>query len=335
MPRKGRLDDPGVLHHVIVRGIERGVIFQDDSDRDNFLERLGAVAMEGKASCYAFALLPNHAHILIRTGVTPLARMMERILTGYVVSYNRRHRRWGHLFQNRYKSIVCQEEPYFLELVRYINLNPLRARIVEDMDSLSSYPYAGHAGMMGRYKRIWHDTAYVLHYFGEEATSARDRYRSFVEAGVEAGRRTDLVGGGFFRSNKGILPLDRERGRIKGDERILGDMEFVAEVMKTCQEAFERRYQRQVGGYDLDRLAAFVSRLYSLKPDEIFLLGKYPRLVEARSVFCYFAVRELGMTATALARLLNLSQPTVSITVKRGEGIARKQGFSLNAEGKL
>ena len=105
--------------------------------------------------------------------------------------------------------------------------------------------------------------------------------------------------------------------------------------MKTCQQAFERRYQRQVEGYDIDRLAGFVSRLYSLKPDEIFLPGKYPRLVEARSVFCCFAVRELGMTATALARRLNLSQPTVSITVKCGERIAAQKGFSLNEEGKL
>ena len=131
MPRKARIDAPGALHHIIVRGIERRRIFSDDQDRDNFVERLGDIVTETKTFCFAWALIPNHAHILLRTGQTPLATVMRRLLTGYAVSYNRRHRRHGHLFQNRYKSILCQEDTYLLELVRYIHLNPLRAKIVK------------------------------------------------------------------------------------------------------------------------------------------------------------------------------------------------------------
>ena len=113
MPRLARLDAPGVLHHIIIRGIERRNIFRDNQDREDFLERLGKLLPETQTACHAWAFLPNHAHFLFRTGQAPLPTLMRRLLTGYVVSFNRRHKRHGHLFQNRYKSIVCQEDIYF------------------------------------------------------------------------------------------------------------------------------------------------------------------------------------------------------------------------------
>ena len=106
MPRKARLDAPGALHHILVRGIERRKIFRDDSDRDDFLKRLGGILRESQTPCFAWALMPNHFHLLLRTGLTPLSNVMRRLLTGYAVTFNLRHRRSGHLFQNRYKSIV-------------------------------------------------------------------------------------------------------------------------------------------------------------------------------------------------------------------------------------
>ena len=114
MPRKSRIDAPDALHHVIGRGIARQKILFGDADREDFLDRLGSILIETKTSCYAWALLPNH--LLLRTGTAPLSSVMRRLLTGYAVGYNLRHRRYGHLFQNRYKSILCQEEPYLLEL---------------------------------------------------------------------------------------------------------------------------------------------------------------------------------------------------------------------------
>ena len=124
MPRQARIDAPGALHHIIVRGIERRKIFNDDKDRYDFLWRLGDVLEKTRTACYAWALIPNHFHLLLRTGAYPVATVMRRLLTGHASGYNRRHKRHGHLFQNRYKSILCQEETYFLELVRYIHLNP-------------------------------------------------------------------------------------------------------------------------------------------------------------------------------------------------------------------
>ena len=141
MPRLARLDAPGVLHHVIIRGIERRDIFEDNKDRDNLLNRLDTLLPAAKTSCYAWALLSNHAHFLLRTGTRGLSKVMGRLLTGYVVSFNRRYSRHGPLFQNRFKSIICQEDVYLRELVRYIHLNPLRAGIVSDFNRLNSYKY--------------------------------------------------------------------------------------------------------------------------------------------------------------------------------------------------
>jgi putative transposase len=136
MPRQARLDAPGVLQHIMARGIERREIFKDDTDRKSFLGRFATILEETQSQCYAWALIPNHFHLLLRTGPTSLRQVMRRLMTGYAVTFNLRHRRAGHLFQNRYKSVVCEEDPYLLELIRYIHLNPLRAGLVSDLKEL-------------------------------------------------------------------------------------------------------------------------------------------------------------------------------------------------------
>ena len=152
MPRQPRLDAPGLLQHVMARGIERRDIFKDDKDRKAFLERLATVLEETQTQCYAWALIPNHFHLLLRTGQTPLSKVMRRLMTGYAVTFNKRHKRSGHLFQNRYKSVVCEEDPYLLELIRYIHLNPIRAGLVKDLKELDKYPWTGHSAILGRRK---------------------------------------------------------------------------------------------------------------------------------------------------------------------------------------
>jgi len=106
MPRGARLDVPGTLHHVIVRGIEKRQIVDDDQDREKFVSRMGEIAIDTGTAIYAWALMTNHAHILLRSGKTGLPTFMRRFLSGYAMAYNRRHKRYGHLFQNRYKSII-------------------------------------------------------------------------------------------------------------------------------------------------------------------------------------------------------------------------------------
>jgi putative transposase len=332
MPRKARIDAPGALHHIIVRGIERRRIFSDDKDRDNFVDRLGDIVTETQTFCFGWALIPNHAHLLLRTGKTSLSTVMRRLLTGYAVSYNRRHRRYGHLFQNRYKSILCQEDTYLLELVRYIHLNALRAKIVKNLKELDNYPYSGHSALMGKVPRDFQDTEYVLNLFGKKVSAARKGYRAYLAEGVEQGRRPDLVGGGLIRSAGGwsvLKAMRRAQSRMKGDERILGDGEFAQSVLDAAKEQYEERYLLQAQGHDLETVAQRVSALLGINPEQVWASGKHPLTVKARSLLCYWAVRGLGFTATEVSRRLGVSQPSVSISVKRGEKIAMSEKLKL------
>lgn len=226
MPRKARIDAPGALHHIIVRGIERGVIFYDDIDRDRFIERFSRICIDTDTRCYAWSLIPNHLHLLLKTGTMPIRRIMQKLLTGYAVSFNRRHARTGYLFQNRYKSILCQEEPYLLELVRYIHLNPLRADIVADMNGLERFAYCGHGTLLGIRRQDWQNVQDVLHLFSFDLSVARTKYREFVAAGISMGRRNDLIGGGLIRNSGGWEQViaNRRTGCFRNPMSVFSEM---------------------------------------------------------------------------------------------------------------
>ena len=199
MPRQARLDAPGTLHHVIIRGIEKRSILGGDTDREDFVYRMGGIASETGTRIFAWALMSNHAHILLGSGPAGLSGFMRRLLTGYAVSYNLRHKRHGHLFQNRYKSIVCEEDAYFKELIRYIHLNPVRAGTVKGLAELDQYQWCGHGVVTGHAGNEWQDRDYVLSWFGKREGDARRAYRRYVEEGLGQGRRPELVGGGSFQ----------------------------------------------------------------------------------------------------------------------------------------
>jgi REP element-mobilizing transposase RayT len=333
MPRLARLDTPGVVNHIIIRGIERRKIFRDNKDKDSFLDRLDTLLPQTKTACYAWALLSNHAHFLFRTGDTPLSTLMRRLLTGHAVSFNRRHKRHGQLFQNRYKSIICQEDAYLKELVRYIHLNPLRAKIVSDISELNTYAYCGHSAIMNKKKRSWQDIGYVLSYFGKSLREARKRYRQYVESGIEEGRRPELVGGGLIRSMGGWKAVKGARlsgqDRMKGDHRILGDSAFVMEVLAEAEEKFERFYELKSKGYDLDTVVQKVCRIFGVEPDEIYSKSRQKIRAEARGLYCYWAVVELGYSLADLARLLGMTGQGVGYAVRRGERIAKANNYRL------
>jgi len=332
MPRKARIDAPGALHHIICRGIERGDIFTDNADRNNFVDRFGNILSETKTPCFAWALIPNHFHLLLKTANVPIATVMKRLLTGYAVSFNRRHRRSGHLFQNRYKSILCQEDLYLMELVRYVHLNPLRANLVSKMSQLDRYPYSGHSTLMGNKKNPWQDVDYVLSLFGKRVSTCRKKYRRFVEKGIEQGRQPGLTGGGLVRSSGGwgVLKSMRRMGvHLKGDERILGDSDFVESSLKAANETMERKYQLQAAGYDFDKVVDRVADLFQLKPAEILLPSKLRHRVKARSLLCFWTVKELGMSSLTIAGRLGITQPAVSRLAQRGEKLAIENSLYL------
>jgi REP element-mobilizing transposase RayT len=320
----------------MIRGIERRNIFRVKKDREDFLKRLSNLLPETQTCCYAWVLMSNHAHLLLRTGKAPLATVMRRLLTGYVVSFNRRHKRRGHLFQNRYKSIVCQEDIYLKELVRYLHLNPVRAGIVEDITQLNKYPYCGHSAILGIEDRIWQDVNTVLRYFGKTVTSARKSYLSYMASGFDQGHRDELTGGGLIRSLGGWSEIARTNlkgSHTKSDERILGESTFVSDILSQANEKYERKYELKRLGYDLNRVAVKVSEIYDIDVDDFLSKGKQQKKVKARSLFCYWASRELEVSLTELSRRIGISVPAVGYSVERGSIIAKENNYNLIEDG--
>lgn len=330
MPRKARIDTPGALQHIVFRGIERRSIFEDDADRDSFVKRLGDVLLKSNTPCYAWSLMTNHVHLLLRTGTIPLSTLMGRLLTGYAQQFNRRHRRHGQLFQNRYKSFLCEEDPYLLELVRYIHLNPLRAGIVQDLTALDHYGYCGHGGLMGRTEIPWQDTEYVLRQFGITEKAARRNYAEFVANGKDMGKRPDLAGGGLVRSAGGWAEIEKVRAegaRIKGDERILGSSEFVQQVLKAAGEQMDRKALLAFHGLTVEKLLERVADRFNVATSELRSTSKVRRVSYARTVFCHLAVRVLGASCAELAGMLGLSASTVSKAVAKGGELEGLEGL--------
>jgi len=318
MSRQARLDFPGTLHHVICRGIEKRNIVSDDKDRNNFVERMGGVAQKTGTSVYAWALMRNHAHILLRSGPGGISDFMRKLLTGYAISYNRRHKRHGYLFQNRYKSIVCEEENYLLELVRYIHLNPVRAGVAKTLDELDAYPYSGHSIIMGKIGHKWQDREYVLRLFGDKEGRAKKEYKIFVETGIGQGRRPELVGGGLIRSQGGwsqVISMRRRKGAEKSDERILGSGDFVGKIVA---EAEERQNRLLTGASALSKVEETIREMCDKEGVKITEVKGGSRrrqisrirkqiareLIERYGIPMAIVARETGVTTTAISKLM-------------------------------
>jgi REP element-mobilizing transposase RayT len=315
MPRQARLDAPGTVHHVIGRGIEATKIFRRPEDREDFVARLEELCHEGAWRVYAWALLDNHFHLLARTGNQSLSQSLRRLLTGYVVNFNRRHRRHGHLFQNRYKSIVCEEEPYLLELVRYIHLNPVRAGLVPTVKALRGYPWTGHATLMGQKPRAWQEAETVLGRFGKRRRQAMLRYERFVADGLPLGRRPELVGGGLVRSQGGwseVISLRRKGQRAAADQRILGSGDFVEQVWTQA----EARVKATLGWRGrVPTLAALLDTIgqgEAVAPARIRAGDRKREAARARKILCQLAVKKLGYSGAAVARFLGVTTSLVN-----------------------
>jgi len=320
MPRQARIDAPGALHHIIVRGIERTTVFVDDIDRNNFLERLSRHLSESQTACYAWALMTNHAHLLLRTGSCPIASIMRRLLTGYAVSFNRRHRRHGHLFQNRYKSILCEEDAYLKQLVAYIHLNPLRDGIVGDLPALKAYPFTGHSALMGQEDRPWQDTRYVLALFGRGLSEAKRNLQRHVAKWALKGRFQELTGGGLIRSSGGwraVREAYRDGIRLASDERILGSSDFVERTLREAGEDHNRRVWLLSAGIDLASVIEAVCRHLGVDQNELAGRTKRAEIVRARALIACLATSEASIRGSEVARRLNVDRSAVSRAVQR------------------
>lgn len=316
MPRHARIDLPGLLHHVIVRGIDKTPVFLDDQDREEFVSRFGRLLAETQTDCLAWALLDSHFHLLLQPNSTRLSHFMRRLLTGYAVVFNRRHKRIGHLFQNRYKSIVCDGDAYLLELVRYIHLNPLRARIVSTLDSLEAYLWSGHRELLGKTVRALIAEDQVLPFFTMQRNAARQQYRQFIADGIDFHSEPELSQGGK-RASLALDPGLADDALF--DERILGGGDFVEQVLNVAGLATKGAEK------SLTEIIEQVTTYFNIDQSRVQKPCKERAISQAKGVICYVAIREQGLKGVDIAQTLAFTPAAVSHAAKRGELLLRQE----------
>jgi len=306
----------------MVRGINRADIFADDDDRTRFLERLGQNVAEGKCAVYAWVLMSNHVHLLFKSGKDGISSVMRRLLTWYAQYYNRRHNRTGHLFENRYKSILCDEDNYLLTLVRYIHLNPMRAHLIESIQELDNYPWSGHRFIVGGEKRPWMDTDYILAQFGETRRKALYAYRKFMSEEIGKDQVKELSGGGLIRSQGGwsqVLSMRRRGQKDAFDERILGGGDFVNEVLQEAEEQQLRQFKNKRAGRTIRMIIDEECGRDGISLAELMGGSKRRKVSKARSVIAIRSRDELGLSSAEIARHVGVNTSSVIRSIERAE----------------
>jgi REP element-mobilizing transposase RayT len=187
MARALRTDFPGAVHHVTSRGNERRPIFFDDHDRETFLRFVGDAARRFSWSVTAYVLMTNHFHLLVQTREANLSRGMHWLNTRYAVWVNRRHERSGHLYGGRFKAFLIEKETYFREVLRYVALNPVRAKLVERPEDFVWSSYRATCGLTNA--PGWLDVTAALAQFAGDGDAAQRLYREFVEQKIGSTER--------------------------------------------------------------------------------------------------------------------------------------------------
>jgi putative transposase len=322
LPRQARLDIPGALHHIMVRGINKTDIFKDDQDKSLFVERLGQNVIKGRCSVYAWVLMDNHLHLLFKTGQQGISAVMRKTLTWYAQYFNRRHSRSGHLFENRYKSILCDEDKYLLALVRYIHLNPVRAKIVTTLKELDHYPWSGHSTLMDNAKLDWMDTDYILSQFGSRKKAARNLYYRFVGEGMGMGRIPEFTGGGLIRSLGGWSQVvsARRKGQVEEfDERILGSGDFVNAVIKEAEEKTRRQLKLQRTYKNFSKMIEEECKKGGISWNELRGGGRRRKASTVRTRIAKRGVDEWGFSMAEIARHMGVNTSSIAKAVARME----------------
>lgn len=291
MARKARVETEGGLYYVIARGNDRQDIFHSGEDYLKFLSFLGKQKESLHFYIYAYCLMTNHVHLLIERREERVGRIMQRVLTGYSQYYNRRYRRVGHVFQGRHKAILCQSDPYLAKLIRYIHLNPVRAKMVTTAEE---YPYSSQRSYLGMETAGVVDVDPVLRRFGPIKEVARKRFAEFVRAGAG-------------------LEYENEFGSAEGS-LVLGSLEFVDDAIHRMGEVdqCQRRKSKKVEkNFHPDKLIAAIEIVLQIPRETFCGAGKSARSIMAKEILILTAT-EAGATAVELSRIIGLDSSSVS-----------------------
>jgi putative transposase len=308
MARKTRIEFPGIFYHVLARGNNKQVIFKDDQDYNVFIIRLKRYEKRYKFMLYAYTLMPNHTHLLIETGITPLSKIMQGIQQSYTYYYHKKYKSVGHLFQGRYKAILCQRDTYLLELVRYVHLNPVRAALVDNPDD---YLWNSHQAYLGYLNQPFVKKDLIFKMFSEDESAARKKYWQFIRDGIDKRRQNALYN---------VI-----------DQRYLGNPEFVERVKQKIKSQDQTENQkREQNIHDLQNLLLIknktlpeilkiVTEITGVYPESILGKSREQLISRARSLFVLVATRRVGISNKSLAEFLRRDASSISNMIRRIE----------------
>lgn len=291
MARKPRLHAPGVLYHVIVRGNQRQKTFLSPTDYQIYLEKFTQYRRQYDVTVYAYCLMPNHVHLLLECGKAPLGRFMQGLQQSYTQYYNRKYRKAGHLFQGRYKAILCQKDTYLLELIRYIHLNPVRSKLATRSQD---YGYSGDPAYRSGKATAMVDPRTVLKMLG-----GIGGYKKFIQDGLEAGHREEYY--------------------EVADQRFLGDEEFGAELTRNYEDEEPKKRR------GLTTVIKELAQAVTIDIEKLRSPSRGWQASQHRTMFTYVLVRRGGYTVKEVAAYFRRDATTISSTLSRYEGRMEKQ----------
>jgi putative transposase len=296
MARRPRVYFPGALYHIIARGNQKQTIFFDERDFRTYLSYLSEYKTKYSFYLYAFALMKNHCHLLLEVKEVPLSKIMQVLQFRYTRYFNKRYRKVGHLFQGRYKAILCDKETYLLELVRYIHLNPVRAGVVRDPED---YPWTGHMAYSRKRKENLIDAAMVLSQFSRKRSLARKQYRQFVADGKNRGH-------------------EQKYYRVK-DQRFLGEDEFVEEI-----EGLKKSHEPSYWEVSVEKIVEEVMRLTNIRRDRLYSLTRDRQGAYGRNLVAYLARKLAGFRVKEIAQHFKREPMTISLGVMKVEKLLQQ-----------
>jgi putative transposase len=291
MARKPRIEFDGAFYHVLVRGNQKQKIFLEKQDFRKYLQIVGDYKSRYPFVLYGYVLMPNHVHLLIETGKTPLSKILQGINQRYTMYFNWKYETVGHLFQGRYKAILCHKEEYLLNLIKYIHNNPVRARLAADADG---YPWSSHRLFLKPTTKGIVDTPIALGHFSEDVSQGAKLYRRFMgEEGISKGELEKTV-----------------------DQRILGNDKFVGEILDKAQEGIlpgKRQFE-----FGLEEIAGGIQVVCEISREELKRKGRTSASLKARSMFCMIA-KEYGYKGGEIGKFLGRDPGSVTKYLRGSE----------------
>jgi len=316
MPQMARLEAPGSLVHIMAHSIEGKPMFIDDQDRAEFLSRFEKGLAKSGYQCYTWALMGNHYHLLLRTSEKPMSKLMRGLNGGYARYYNKKYKKNGYLFQNRFKSVLCQDQNYAVQLIKYINLNPLRAGIVNSLEQLKNYQWCGHGLLLGE-SNTWGEKfqkrEQCLRHFGNNEQDAVKAYLKSLEESCSGGTKT-----------AGHLPCIEASeiiGSCKGWPAVIGDPEFANDALEKFKLELKRKHRKADYTYVIGNISRQVCQKYGITESELKKRGRMNTRTNARAVFCFLSHIKEAIPLSVISRFLGTTISPIAVLVQKGTAI--------------